>query len=144
MYRSYRPPSIWREMDRLQREMNRLFNGYSPNRLYSAPSYPAINVWANEDGLLVNAEMPGVQVDGIDVSVDGKTLTISGERMTDELPEGARYHRKERRFGDFSRTIQLPIAVNSEQVVASFSDGVLTINLPGAESEKPKKIAIQS
>jgi HSP20 family protein len=131
-------------MDRMQREMNRLFNSYSPYRLRTALSYPAINIWANEEGLLVHAEMPGVQVDDIDVSVDGKTLTISGARKLDDLPEGARYHRKERRFGDFSRTIQLPLAVNSEQVKASFKDGVLSIILPGAESEKPKKITIQS
>lgn len=144
MYRTIRTPSVWREMDRMQREMNRLFNSYSPYRLHSAPSYPAINIWASDENLLVSAEMPGVQVEDIDVSVDGKTLTISGERKADDLPEGARYHRKERRFGDFSRTIQLPIAVNSEQVKASFTDGVLSITLPGAESEKPKKIAIQS
>lgn len=144
MYRTFRTPSIWREMDRMQREMNRLFNSYSPYRLRTALSYPAINIWANEEGLLVHAEMPGVQVDDIDVSVDGKTLTISGARKLDDLPEGARYHRKERRFGDFSRTIQLPLAVNSEQVKASFKDGVLSIILPGAESEKPKKITIQS
>ncbi len=144
MYRTFRTPSIWREMDRLQREMNRLFSSYSPYRLQSAPSYPAINIWAKEDSLLVSAEMPGVQVDDIDVSVDGKTLTISGERVSDELPEGAHYHRKERRFGDFSRTIKLPIAVNSDEVKASFNDGVLSITLPGAESEKPKKIAIHS
>lgn len=144
MYRTFRTPSIWREMDRMQREMNRLFNSYSPYRLRTAPSYPAINIWANEEGLLVHAEMPGVQVDDIDVSVDGKTLTISGARKSDDLPEGARLHRKERRFGDFSRTIQLPLAVNSEQVKASFKDGVLSIILPGAESEKPKKITIQS
>ena len=144
MYKKYKTPSIWREMDSLQREMNRLFNSYAPSRLHNAPSYPAINIWANEESLMVSAEMPGVQVDDIDVSVDGKTLTISGERVSDDLPEGARYHRKERRFGDFSRSIKLPIAVNSEDVKASFNNGVLTITLPGAESEKPKKIAIQS
>jgi HSP20 family protein len=144
MYKTFRTPSIWREMDRMQREMNRLFNGYSPSRLRSAPSYPALNIWANEEGLLVSAEMPGVQVDDIDVSVDGKTLTISGVRKSDDLPEGARIHRRERRFGDFSRTIQLPLAVNSEEVKASFKDGILSILLPGAESEKPKKITIQS
>lgn len=144
MYRTFRTPSIWREMDRLQREMNRLFNGYSPSRLSPASSFPAINIWANEDGLLVSAEVPGVQVDDIDVSVDGKNLTISGVRKSEQLPEDARYHRKERGVGNFSRSIQLPIAVNSEQVKATFNDGVLSIDLPGAESEKPKKIAIQS
>ena len=144
MYRSFRIPSIWREMDRLQRDMNRLFNSYSPSRLRSAPGYPAINIWANEEGLVVSAEMPGVQIDDINVSVYGNTMTISGVRKSDELPEGARYHRKERGFGDFSRSIQLPLSVNSEQTAASFKDGVLSITLPRAEADKPKKIAIQS
>lgn len=144
MYRSFRTPSIWREMDRLQREMNRLFNSYSPSRLRTAPGYPAINIWADEESLLASAELPGVQVDDIDVSVDGDSLTISGARKSDQLPEGARYHRRERGVGDFSRSIQLPIVVDSEKVKASFKDGVLTITLPRAEEEKPKKITIQS
>lgn len=144
MYRSFRTPSIWHEMNRLQRDMNRLFNGYPPSRLRTAPGYPAINIWADEESLLVSAELPGVLVADIDVSVDGDSLTISGARKSDQLPESARYHRRERGMGDFSRSIQLPIKVDSEKVAASFRDGILTITLPRAEEEKPKKITIQS
>ena len=61
MYRSFRPLSIWGELDRMQREMNRLFNNYSPSTPRSAPSYPAINIWANEDSQIITAEMPGIE-----------------------------------------------------------------------------------
>jgi len=130
-------------MDRLQRDMNRLFTNYSPSRLRSAPSYPALNIWTAEDGQFVSAEMPGVRAEDIDISVTGDTLTISGARSIDEVPEGARYLRKERGFGDFSRTIQLPYAVDQKKVEASFKNGVLNITLPRAEAEKPKKITIK-
>lgn len=144
MYRRFRTPSIWRELDRLQRDMNRLFNSYSPYSLNTAPSYPAINIWEKEDSQIVSAEMPGVHIDDIDISVEGDTLTISGMRQSDMMPEGARYHRRERGSGDFRRSIQLPFAVDSEQVKANFNDGILTIDLPRAEANKPKKITIKT
>ena len=144
MYRTFRTPSLWREMDRLQRDMNRLFNQYYPTRLRTAPGYPAINIWVNEDGQFVSAEIPGVRVDDIEVNVEGDTLTITGERSSDEVPENAYYHRKERGFGKFSRTVQLPYAVDAGKVEASFKNGVLNIVLPRVEAEKPKKIAIKS
>jgi HSP20 family protein len=68
---------MWREMDRLQREMNRIFEDYSPMRVRSAPSYPALNVWSNEEGLLVTAEVPGVSPEDIEVNVIA-TLTLAG------------------------------------------------------------------
>ncbi len=144
MYRRYRVPNIWREMDRLQREMNRLFEDYSPMRLRTAPSYPALNVWSNEDGLLVTAEVPGVNSEDIEVSVIGDTLTLSGARKPDELKEGARYHRQERGYGKFSRTLQLPYPVSVDKIEASFKDGVLSIRLPRAEEDKPRKITVKS
>ena len=143
MYRTFRTPSLWREMDRLQRDMNSLFTQRSPSRLRTAPSYPAINIWANEDNQFVSAEMPGVRVEDIDISVNGDTLVISGERGSDDIPENAHFHRKERGFGQFSRTIQLPFVVNAEKVEASFKDGVLIVTLPQIEAEKPKKISIK-
>ena len=144
MYRRYRVPSMWREMDRLQREMNRLFEDYSPSRLRSAPSYPALNVWSNEEGLLVTAEVPGVGPEDIEVNVIGETLTLSGVRKPDELKEGARYHRQERGYGKFSRTLQLPFPVSVPQIEATFKHGVLNVRLPRAEEDKPRKIAVKS
>ena len=144
MYRTLGPTNIWREMDRLQREMNGLFNQYTPGTVRTAPGYPAINIWSNEDGLFLHAEMPGVSVKDIDININGNELTISGQRNPDEIPEGAHYLRRERNFGKFARTIQLPFTVDPEKVEANFKDGVLTITLPKAEAEKPKKISIKS
>lgn len=144
MYRRYRIPATWREMDRLQREMNRLFEDQYPQRMRRAPAYPAMNVWTSEDGLIVTAEVPGVSMDEIDISVVGDTLTLSGSRKMDDLNEGARYHRQERGYGNFNRSIQLPFPVDVGKVEATFRDGVLNIVMPRAEEDKPRKIAVKS
>jgi HSP20 family protein len=144
MYRRFRSPSIWQEMDQLQREMNRLFDTTSKGRVLNSPSYPAINIWTNDDGQLISAEMPGVHPDNIDIDVTGDALSISGVRKQDEVAKEAHYHRRERSYGSFSRTIQLPFMVDTNKVEASFKNGVLSISLPRAEADKPKKITIKS
>ncbi len=143
MYRTIYTPSVLSEMERLQREMNRLFEGVVPRRLLSAPSYPAMNVWSNQDGALITAEVPGVQPEHIDISVVGETLTLTGERLAPEVGEDARYHRQERGYGKFSRSIELPFRVDADQVQATFDQGVLQIRLPRAEEDKPRKISVQ-
>ena len=144
MYRRFRRPSIWQEMDQLQREMNRLFDATSRERVFNPPSYPAINIWTTEDGQLISAEMPGIHPDDIDIDVTGDALSISGERKPDEVAKEAHYHRRERSYGSFSRTIQLPFMVDTNKVEANFKNGVLMISLPRAEADKPKKITIKS
>jgi HSP20 family protein len=131
-------------MDQLQREMNRLFDTSSKGRVFTPPSYPAINIWTNDDGQLISAEMPGVNPNNIDIDVTGDALSISGERKPDEVAAEARYHRRERTYGSFSRTVQLPFMVDTSKVEANFKNGVLMINLPRAEADKPKKITIKS
>jgi HSP20 family protein len=131
-------------MDQLQREMNRLFDSTSRGRVVSAPSYPAINIWTNDEGQLITAEMPGVHPEDINIDVTADALSISGERKPDEAAKDANYHRRERGYGAFSRTIQLPFMVDTKKVEADFKNGVLMINLPRAEADKPKKITIKS
>ena len=143
MYRRYRIPPRWREMDRIQREMNRLFEAHSPDRTRVAPRYPAVNLWSNEDGLVINAEVPGISADDIDISVIGETLTLSGARKQEELGEGTRYHRHERGNGKFSRLIELPFPVDVNDVQATFTNGVLNISMPRAEADKPRKIVVK-
>ena len=142
MYRRYRMPKVWHEMDKIQREMNRLFDSTFSRRYRTAPSFPAVNVWANEDGLVITAEVPGISTEDLEIVVVGETLTLSGSRALDELNGGGKYQRHERGFGDFTRTVQLPFPVDAEKVVASFSDGVLGITLPRMEEDKPKKITV--
>jgi len=144
MYRRYSIPSVWREMDRLQREMNRLYDDPYTTRYRPAPSFPAMNIWTSEEGLQITAEVPGVNPKDIDISVVGNTLTLTGTREPEDLKEGNRYHRQERGYGNFTRSLQLPFSVIVAKVEANFKNGVLNIVLPRAEEDKPKKIAIKS
>jgi HSP20 family protein len=129
-------------MDKLQGEMNRLFDSTFSRRYRSAPSFPAVNVWANEDGLVITAETPGINPEDIDIVVVGETLTLSGTRSLDDLDDVTKFHRHERGHGDFTRTIQLPFLVDSDKVEASFADGVLSVTMPRKDEDKPKKISI--
>ena len=144
MYRRFRVPSIWREMDQLQREMNLLFETSGGKRVLGTPKYPAINLWANEESQFISAEMPGIKADDINIDVTADTLTISGSRVHDESVDNTRFHRQERGYGPFTRTIQLPFMIDTSSVDANFKNGVLDIKLMRAESDKPKKIAVKS
>jgi HSP20 family protein len=144
MYRLYRTPSVWQEMERLRREMNRLFDGTLTSGARLAPSYPAMNVWASEEGLIVTAEVPGVSIEDLEINVVNETLTLSGHREPEEVGEEARYHRHERGYGRFTRTIQLPFRVDSEKVEATLMNGVLRLELPRVEEEKPRKITVKA
>lgn len=144
MVSRFRVPSIWREMDQLQREMNRLFEGSSVKHTSGSYKYPAINLWANEEGQVIRAEMPGIKVDDINIDVTSDTLTISGIRTHNEAIENTRYHRQERGYGSFTRTLQLPFMIDTGSVEATFKNGVLDIKLQRAESDRPKKIAVKS
>lgn len=143
MLRRYQPTSVWREMDRLQRDMNRLFDDLYPSRMRTAPSFPAVNVWADEESVIVTAELPGMNKDDIELNVLDNTFTLSGERKFEPLPENAHYHRQERGQGKFTRNMQLPYKVNANKTKATFKNGVLEVKLPRAEEDKPKKIAIK-
>ena len=140
-WRNYDKNSIWQEMERMRRQLDRMGDGLTTR---AVPSFPALNVWTNADGLLVTGELPGVEPDNLDIAIVDKTLTLSGKREAAELPEGARYHRRERGCGTFSRSINLPFRIEADQVEATFKNGVLTINLPRAEEEKPRRIAVQA
>jgi HSP20 family protein len=129
----------WRELSRLHREMNRVFEGYDRP---AATEFPPVNVWSGERGLRVHSWLPGFEKDDIDVSVVGDTLTLRGSRAENSLKEGETYHRQERGSGKFVRTFQLPFQVEADAVKASFRNGVLEIELPRAAAEQPRKIAV--
>jgi HSP20 family protein len=143
MYRRLRYPAAWSERDFFQREMNRLFSRTTCMDV-EARGYPAVNVWADEDAQLVTAEMPGVDMQDIEISVLGDVLTLSGSRKEEELPEDSRYHRRERSCGTFTRSVQLPYPVDADKVEATLEKGVLHIRLPRAEESRPRKIAVRS
>ncbi len=128
------------ELKRLQNEMNRLFNVTAQG----ADEFPAVNLWSNEDKLVLTAELPGVSPEDLNVSVLGNQLTIEGEKKLEPAGEKAVYHRRERTLGKFTRTMRLPYEVDSDKVCAKFANGVLVLELPRIESQKPRKIAINS
>ncbi len=137
--------SPWREMERLRREMNSLLATFPESpEIRGGETYPAMNVWASEDGAIVTAELPGFDPEDIDISVVGDTLTLKGSREPAELQEGTTYHRRERGYGRFSRAFRLPFEVESDEVEAVFEKGVLSISLPRSEAEKPKKITVKA
>jgi HSP20 family protein len=136
-------PSMWDEMDRLQREMNRVFESFDRSVAPSA-GFPAMNVWMNEEGAVVTAELPGVDVKDLEINVVGETLTLSGERKPLDLPKEAVVHRQERGMGKFTRTIDLPFNVDSGKVQATLEKGILRILLPRAEQDKPRKIQVRT
>lgn len=134
----------------LRKEMDRILedaaSGVAKRRpvLYQASGcYPAFNVWEKDDVYWVEAECPGLSKDSFELSVVGSELTVSGEKKEDST-EGVSYHRRERGVGKFSRTLSLPCEIKADAVQATLRNGVLTIQLPKAESAKPKKITIQS
>ena len=137
--------SSYREMERLRREMNQLFEQLDRGpRLSVAAAYPAMNVWTNADGAVVTAELPGMNPEDLEISVHGDTLSLRGSRPAEEVEEGVTYHRRERGSGQFRRSFQLPFNVDSNKVDAKYERGVLHIFLPRAESDKPKKIQVKS
>jgi HSP20 family protein len=108
-----------------------------------AVSYPAVNLWEDNDNIYVEAELPGMQLGNMEIYVnEGNLLTIQGNRQPEQIPNGL-WHRQERGFGQFSRALPLPAAVNSDKVEAHFDQGILSIKLPKAEYAKPKRIAVK-
>ena len=109
-----------------------------------APTGPAMNVWGDEQAVYVEVDLPGTDVEKLDVSVtEGNKLTIQGERPVLELPNAV-WHRQERGAGSFTRTLTLPTMVDANKVEATFENGVLRLTLPRAEAAKPRKIAIKA
>jgi HSP20 family protein len=129
-----------REMQRVQREMNRIFSGLGQPLTQEVPP---VNVWVGESDTVVTAELPGVDPGGVDISVVGDALTISGFREAETLEEGESYHRQERNHGRFFRSLQLPFHVEAGKVEAKYDRGILRITLPRAEADKPRKISVK-
>ena len=141
MFRYY-VPSNFRNIERMQRQMERMARAFSPFT-YEPAGYPAVNVWVKDDELFVNAELPGFAPEDINLAVQGENFTLSGTRKAEELPENAQVHRNECANGDFSRTIRLPFMVDANRVEATYDKGLLKVRLVRAEADKPRKISIK-
>jgi HSP20 family protein len=125
--------------------MNRLFDRWNEDsgRVFSWTHFPAVNVWEDGETLVVEAELPGLKLEDLEIFVTGNNqLTLKGERKVDAPEKGLR-HRQERGFGKFVRTLTLPFAVDANNVDARFENGVLQIKLAKHESAKARKIVVK-
>lgn len=105
-------------------------------------NFPALNVYEDEGNVYAEAELPGLKLEDLDVSMTGSELTIRGKRQIN-VPEGATSLRRERLVGEFERSIELPLDIDVENVSASLTNGVLLITLPKAKTAQPRKIQIR-
>ncbi len=135
----------YRELLSMRRAMDRLFENSLTDEgdVISEWSRP-LDVVEDENDYIVKAPLPGVKPADIDITFNQGMLTIQGEMKDESDTTNGQYHLRERRYGTFSRTINLPSTVKPEDIQADYADGILTLKLPKAEEVKPKRIQIQS
>jgi HSP20 family protein len=138
---------FFEDMTRWQQGFNRLLsrmgNGW-PLRSEAAVIFPAVNIWEDQDHVWAEAELPGLKMDDLEIYVTGHDqLTIKGERQPFKLEQGV-WHRQERGYGTFTRVLQLPVAVDPNQIEARLENGVLTIRMAKSEAAKPRKITVKA
>jgi HSP20 family protein len=140
------PWTIFDELESLQADMNRILSGEDPARALrrSRTVYPPLNVWSGPDGLVVDAELPGVDPQDVEISVVGDELELSGKVNVQPPAEGETVLRRERPAGEFRRTLALPFRADTGAVKATFKNGLLRISVPRSAEEKPRKIAIEA
>ena len=131
----------WEELQRMRQQLEQMFDDTSQQSV-SAGVFPLINLTEDKDNYYVRAELPGVKGDELDIQVTANNLAISGERKIAEEGESARYHRREREAGSFSRMIGLPGDINPDKVDAKLANGILTVKVSKAEAAKPKQITV--
>jgi HSP20 family protein len=138
----------FREVTRLRREMDRLWEDYfGSGRRGLQPLQtefaPAVDVKETAEAVVVKAEVPGMDAKDINISVTGDVLTIKGEKKSEREEKEENYHLVERSYGSFSRSMVLPAAVDLDKIEAKYDKGVLTVTCPKKEGVKPKAIEIK-
>ena len=129
----------------LHDQMNRLFSGFWSGDVAGSGSWsPALDIVELPEEVLVRVEVPGIDPENVEISVNGDVLEIRGEREREETSEDAKWYRYERRAGSFRRALQLPVAIDAERIEAEARDGLLTIRLPKQKEELPKRITIKA
>ena len=141
---------IWknREMNKMRKDMERLFDRFwSDFGLDAFPEEglggPSIDVSETADKVVVKAELPGIDPKDVDVFVSGDNLVLRGEKREEKVEESALYHRVERKFGSFSRSLPLPCKVEPEGIKSTYRNGVLRIVLPKCKAEKRPSVNIK-
>lgn len=132
------------ELERMRRQMDRLFEdmGSGTAGQLSAGVFPLINLTEDKDNFYIKAELPGIKSNEIEIQATGNNISISGERKISAESGNAKYHRRERDSGKFSRVIGLPNDIKAEKVDAKMENGILTLTIPKSERAKPRQITV--
>ncbi len=140
----------FREMRRVHDMLDRAFEegllGNVNDGLTLYEGLAPVDVYQTDDAIVVEAALPGVKPDDIDISVTGDTLTIRGEvhaEKTNGNGDGRQYHVRERRYSRFARSITLPSMVDASKAEAEIEDGIVTLTIPKAEEAKPRQITVK-
>lgn len=138
----------FRDVAALQDRINRIFNdsfGRSRDLDDEVSLYdwrPPVDIYETSDGIVLKVELPGVNKDDVSVEVKDNVLTLKGERLLDPKIKDEHYYRKERSFGKFNRSFSLQEPIRPDLIKAAFKDGILTVEVPRPEDEKPKQITV--
>ena len=133
------------DLERRFRQMDRLTQavmGRPGMNWLTARVFPAVNLTEDKDRYYVRAELPGIKADALNIQVNGRNLTIMGERTIPSEGENIRYHRKEREAGKFSRVIGLPGDIDANRVNAKMVNGILVVTIDKSEASKPRQITV--
>ena len=139
----------FRDLRSLQDEVNRLFSmnfprgGAQQDEMMRGAWTPNVDIFENKDQIVLEAELPGMKPEEVDISIENNVLSIHGERKFEKKVEGDNYHRVERSYGSFTRSFTLPQTVTADGATADFENGVLRVSLPKREETKARKIEIK-
>ena len=138
----------FRDVSSLQDRINRMFEDFFPRsreldeEIGACAWQPAVDIYETDTGLVIQAELPGVHKDDVSVELKDNILTLKGERRVEKEIDEQRYFRQERCFGAFNRSFTLRESVQPDKIKAKFKEGVLEVEVPKAEAEKPRQITV--
>nr|WP_321467976.1 Hsp20/alpha crystallin family protein [uncultured Desulfobulbus sp.] len=136
----------WAEFERIRQGLDELSRSYGEKGKAQgrANVYPPLNIYEEPDRLIITAELPGVKVEDLELSIEGETLTLQGKRDNRQSYPGISYHRREIESGSFSRAVALPVKVDVERVAAKLVNGVLALTLMKATEVTPRQIKVSA
>jgi HSP20 family protein len=130
------------ELERMRRQMERQFEGW-PYQRQTPGVFPLINLTETKDNFFIRAELPGMSSADLDMQATSNSVSVSGERKIPAENKDAKYHRREREAGKFSRVVGLPSEIDTDKVEANLVNGILTVVVPKAQAAKPRQINVR-
>src|SRR3954466_6721302 len=137
----------FRDLRTLQEEVNRLFStnltrGFGEEGIGRGAWNPSVDIYENKDHIVLEAELPGMNREDFELSVENNVITLRGERQFEKKEDNDNYHRVERSYGSFTRSFTLPQTVSAEGATAEYKNGVLRVTLPKREETKSRRIQV--